>query len=161
MLKDADPSLVVCQFWHIPWPNFEVFRICPWAREILEGLLGNDLLGFHLQYHCNNFFDTVDRTLEARVDLEKFAVFRHRKETWVRPFPISTDFERFKSLADSPQGTRPDGHVASPPKFTGVESGVGTGPVRLYQGYPGKTGGLENLLPKISPVSGTGSPLSS
>ena len=53
MLKEAEPRLVVCQFWHIPWPNFEVFRICLWAREILDGLLGNDLLGFHLQYHLS------------------------------------------------------------------------------------------------------------
>ncbi|MFZ2088658.1 MAG: trehalose-6-phosphate synthase [Desulfobaccales bacterium] len=105
MLKEAEPRLVVCQFWHIPWPNFEVFRICPWGREILEGLLGNDLLGFHLQYHCNNFFDTVDRTMEARVDMEQFAVIRNRKETRVRPFPISIDFERFADLATLPHIT--------------------------------------------------------
>jgi len=103
MLKEHDPNLLVCQFWHIPWPNFEVFRICPWATEILEGLLGNDLLGFHLQYHCNNFFDTVERTLECRVDRDKFAIIRAGKETLVRPFPISIDFERFETLANSPR----------------------------------------------------------
>jgi alpha,alpha-trehalose-phosphate synthase [UDP-forming] len=103
ILKEADPSLIICQFWHIPWPNYEAFRICPWANEILDGLLGNDLLGFHLQYHCNNFFDTVDRTLEARVDMEKFAIFRQEKATWVQPFPISVDFERFENMAKSSQ----------------------------------------------------------
>jgi trehalose 6-phosphate synthase len=102
MLKERNPNLLVCQFWHIPWPNFEVFRICPWAENILEGLLGNDLLGFHLQYHCNNFFDTVDRTLEARVDWEKFSIVRAGKETLVHPFPISVDFERFETMASSP-----------------------------------------------------------
>ena len=65
MLKAAEPNLVVSQFWHIPWPNYEIFRICPWGPEILNGLLGNDFLGFHLQYHCYNFCDTVNRTLEA------------------------------------------------------------------------------------------------
>ena len=61
MLKDARPDLVVLQFWHIPWPNREVFRVCPWQEEVLDGLLGNDLLSFHIQYHCNNFLETVDR----------------------------------------------------------------------------------------------------
>ena len=55
MLKESRPDLVVLQFWHIPWPNPEVFRICPWQAEVLGGLLGNDLLSFHVQCHCNNF----------------------------------------------------------------------------------------------------------
>jgi len=67
-VKEARPDVTVCQFWHIPWPNREVFRVCPWGEDILHGLLGNDLLGFHVQYHCNNFLDTVDRALESRVD---------------------------------------------------------------------------------------------
>jgi len=91
MLKDARGDLVVLQFWHIPWPNREVFRVCPWQDEILDGLLGNDLLSFHIQYHCNNFLDTVDRTIEARVDMERFAVTRGGRTTYVRPQPISID----------------------------------------------------------------------
>jgi trehalose 6-phosphate synthase len=91
MLKDARPDLVVMQFWHIPWPNREVFRICPWQEEVLDGLLGNDLLAFHIQYHCNNFLDTVDRALESRVDMERFAVTRGGETTYVRPQPISID----------------------------------------------------------------------
>ena len=71
--------------------NPETFRVCPWAEELLDGMLGNDLLGFHIQYHCNNFLDTVDRTLEARVDRERFAVARGGHATLVRPFPISVD----------------------------------------------------------------------
>ena len=91
MLKDARPDLVVLHFWHIPWPNREVFRICPWQEELLDGLLGNDLLSFHIQYHCNNFLETVDRALESRVDWDRFAVTRGGKTTWVRPQPISID----------------------------------------------------------------------
>jgi trehalose 6-phosphate synthase len=90
-LKDARPDVVVCQFWHIPWPNPEAFRVCPWGEEILHGLLGNDLLSFHIQYHCNNFLATVERTLEARVDYERFAVVRGGHSTLVKPFPISID----------------------------------------------------------------------
>jgi trehalose 6-phosphate synthase len=90
-VKDARPDITVCQFWHIPWPNREVFRVCPWGEDLLHGLLGNDLLGFHVQYHCNNFLDTVDRTLESRVDYEHFAAWRGGRPTFVRPFPISID----------------------------------------------------------------------
>ena len=90
-LKDARPDVIVCQFWHIPWPNPETFRVCPWAEPILHGLLGNDLLSFHIQYHCNNFLETVERTLEARVDYEHFAVVRGGHPTSVKPFAISID----------------------------------------------------------------------
>ncbi len=90
-VKEARPDALVCQFWHIPWPNREAFRICPWGEEILHGLLGNDLLAFHIQYHCNNFLETVDRALESRVDYEHFAVWRGGRATFVKPFPISID----------------------------------------------------------------------
>ena len=79
----------VAIFWHIPWPNPEAFGICPWQRELLDGLLGADLIGFHIQAHCNNFLETVDRALEARTEWERFAVNRGGHHTLVRPFPIS------------------------------------------------------------------------
>jgi trehalose 6-phosphate synthase len=91
LLKRARPDLVVAQFWHIPWPNSEKFLVCPWAGDILDGMLGNDLLGFQTQQHCNNFLETVDRAHECRIDREKFAVTRGGHETTVRPFPISVD----------------------------------------------------------------------
>ena len=92
MIKDARPDARVAIFWHIPWPNPEAFAICPWRRELLDGLLGADLIGFHIQSHCNNFLDTVDRTFESRIDRERFAVNRHGHFTYVRPFPISVNF---------------------------------------------------------------------
>jgi trehalose 6-phosphate synthase len=99
MLKEARPDLVVVHFWHIPWPNREAFRICPWGADILDGLLGNDLLSFHLQYHCNNFLDTIDRTIEAKVDMEQFTVTRGGHTTHVRPQPISIDPGRIDATA--------------------------------------------------------------
>jgi trehalose 6-phosphate synthase len=91
LLKQARPDLVVAHFWHIPWPNPETFSVCPWATDILDGMLGNDLMSFHIQYHCNNFLETVDRTLECRIDRERFAVERNGQATAVRPYPISVD----------------------------------------------------------------------
>lgn len=93
LIKERRKDAIVVQFWHIPWPNPEAFRICPWKREILEGLLGNDLLGFHIRYHCNNFIDTIDRELEARPDRERSAIVYKGQTTYVRHFPISIDFD--------------------------------------------------------------------
>jgi trehalose-6-phosphate synthase len=92
LLKEARPDARVALFWHIPWPNSEAFGICPWQNELLEGMLGADLIGFHTQYHCNNFVDTVDSALESRVDREQFAIERGEHATLVRPFPISVGF---------------------------------------------------------------------
>ena len=90
-LKEARPDVAVGIFWHIPWPNPEAFRICPWAADLLRGMLGADLIGFHLQQHCNNFLDTVDRMIEARLDWDHFAVELQGHASRVRPFPISVE----------------------------------------------------------------------
>ncbi len=89
MIKEKRPDAVIALFWHIPWPTPESFSICPYQKEILDGMLGCDLIGFHVQNHCNNFLDTANRLLEARVDAEKFSIVRLKKETYVRAFPIS------------------------------------------------------------------------
>ena len=95
MLKAARPDARIALFWHIPWPNFEAFRICPWQQEILLGMLGADLVGFHTQFHCNNFLETVERAIEGRVEWDRFSVIRGGHTTYVQPFPISvaTDLE--------------------------------------------------------------------
>jgi alpha,alpha-trehalose-phosphate synthase [UDP-forming] len=92
MIKEARPDARVAIFWHIPWPNPEVFGICPWQRELVEGLLGADLVGFHIQTHCNNFIGTVDHALEALTDWDRFEVNRQGHVTRVRPYPISVAF---------------------------------------------------------------------
>jgi trehalose 6-phosphate synthase len=91
LLKAARPDLRVGIFWHIPWPNPEAFRICPWREQILRGMLGADVVGFHLQQYCNNFLDTVDRMVEARLDWDHFAVEHQGHRSLVRPFPISVE----------------------------------------------------------------------
>jgi trehalose-6-phosphate synthase len=92
MIKEARPDAAVAIFWHIPWPNAEVFGICPWQRELVDGLLGADLIGFHIQTHCNNFLETVDHAVEALTEWDRFAVNRQGHVTRVRPYPISVAF---------------------------------------------------------------------
>jgi len=92
MIREELPEATIITFWHIPWPNPESFAICPWGQEILAGMLGSSILGFHTQFHCNNFVDTVDRQLEARVDRESFTVSFGDKLTAVRRYPISIEW---------------------------------------------------------------------
>ncbi len=66
LIRSADPDIITGQFWHIPWPSPEIFRICPWQEELLDGMLGNDLLGFHIGDHFQNFLNTVSRCLDAQ-----------------------------------------------------------------------------------------------
>ncbi|MGH9534555.1 MAG: alpha,alpha-trehalose-phosphate synthase (UDP-forming) [Terriglobales bacterium] len=103
MIRRRRPQAVIAQFWHIPWPNPEAFRICPWRRELLQGLLGNDLLGFHLPYHCNNFLDTVDRELQVRLDPERHGVVSSDRLTTVAAFPLSVDFSRIHARVRQPE----------------------------------------------------------
>jgi len=92
MIRERLPRATVIGFWHIPWPNAERFGICPWREEILDGMLGASMLGFHTQAHCNNFVDSVDRYLESRIDRERHAVVQHGRSTLIRPYPISLEW---------------------------------------------------------------------
>jgi trehalose 6-phosphate synthase len=92
MIRERLPRATIITFWHIPWPNAETFGICPWKAQILEGLLGSTIIGFHTQFHCNNFFETIDRFIESRLDREHSAVTFKGRETMVRPYPISIDW---------------------------------------------------------------------
>jgi trehalose-6-phosphate synthase len=92
MIRQRLPAATVIVFWHIPWPNAEQMGICPWRNELLRGLLGSSILGFHTQLHCNNFLDSVDRYLETRIDQEHRAVVMQGHRTLVRPYPISLEW---------------------------------------------------------------------
>ncbi len=89
MIRERLPHATIIAFWHIPWPNPESFGICPWRREILRGLLGCTILGFHTRFHCKNFIETVDRYLEARIEHEHSIIAFQEKETLVESYPIS------------------------------------------------------------------------
>ncbi|MBK6861941.1 MAG: trehalose-6-phosphate synthase [Saprospiraceae bacterium] len=92
LIKRKKPNARVAIFWHIPWPNPESFGICPWQRELVTGMLGADLIGFHTQYHCNHFLETVNNSLESRVMWENFTVKMGGHTTLIKPFPISIAF---------------------------------------------------------------------
>lgn len=92
LIKKELPAATIITFWHIPWPNPEAFGICPWRNEILDGLLGSSILGFHTRFHCNNFIDSVDRFIECRIDREYSTISYGGKVTAVNPYPISIEW---------------------------------------------------------------------
>lgn len=102
MIRSSLPDATIVTFWHIPWPNPEAFGICPWREELLDGLLGSSILGFHTQFHCNNFVDTVDRLLEARTDRETFNVSYQGERTAVKRYPISVEWPPSPELVAKP-----------------------------------------------------------
>jgi trehalose 6-phosphate synthase len=154
LLKFARPDLVVAQFWHIPWPNVEKFLVCPWAKELLDGMLGNDLLGFQTQGDCNNFLETVDRALECRIDRERFAVQRTGRDTAVRPFPISVD----PSLADQYLGADWEVRAAALRKRYRLGDRpliVGVDRVDYTKGIPERLRAVDRLLQKHPELKGS------
>jgi trehalose 6-phosphate synthase len=106
MVKERCPNVMTAHFWHIPWPNYEAFRICPWQEEILDGLLANDLVGFHTLHDCANFLDTADQTLECEIDREKRVIVRGGHRTWVQAFPIGVDSTEISARAGSEEVAR-------------------------------------------------------
>ena len=89
MIRKALPKATIITFWHIPWPNPESFGICPWREELLQGMLGSTILGFHTPFHCKNFLETVDRYLETRIEHESSTISRRGNLTLVESYPIS------------------------------------------------------------------------
>ena len=148
LIKEKRPEARVAIFWHIPWPTPEAFDISPWRRELVDGLLGADLIGFHIQSHCNNFLQTVDRVVESRVDWEHFSVRRLDHLTLVRPFPISVDF----TDVQRPEST-PDSYTERSAllKALGVEAtfmGVGVDRVDYTKGILERFLAIERFLEK-------------
>jgi trehalose 6-phosphate synthase len=147
LIKEARPDARVSMFWHIPWPNPEAFEICPWQQELLDGMLGADIVGFHIQAHCQNFLETVDRAFECRIEWDRLAVRRREHSTCVRPHPISVAFETpLDEAGDRPAG---QGESAVRPAFTAAEFvGVGVDRVDYTKGILERFLGIERFLDK-------------
>jgi trehalose-6-phosphate synthase/uncharacterized membrane protein affecting hemolysin expression len=154
LVKEKRPDARVAIFWHIPWPTAEGFGICPWQRELLDGLLGADLAGFHIQSHCNNFLETVDRTLECCIEWDRFAVNRRGHFTLVRPFPVSVVFNA-EGDRDSLLEDRPTAEELF--KKLGVEAtlmGVGVDRMDYTKGIVERFRGIERFFEKYPAYQG-------
>jgi alpha,alpha-trehalose-phosphate synthase [UDP-forming] len=153
-VKERRPDARVAIFWHIPWPNAETFSICPYQRQLVEGLLGADLVGFHIQSHCNNFLETVDRTIQARVDWEHFSVTRNDHQTAVKPFPISVDFAEHAPPPQSESGYTDRINLLKELGISATLVGIGVDRVDYTKGIVERFLAVERLLEKHSGYRG-------
>ena len=137
MIRERLPRATILTFWHIPWPNPESFGICPWRREILEGMLGSTILGFHTRFHCKNFLETVDRYLEARIEHEHSTISFQATETLVESYPISIEWPPAPIAGELAAGRRmpapPCSHAWSCRRAPARRR---RRPLRLHQGHP-------------------------
>jgi trehalose 6-phosphate synthase len=147
LLKEARPDLIVAQFWHIPWPHPDTFRVCPWKREILWGLLANDLLGFHIHRYCDNFLETAEKELRVAVDREQMAaVHLEGAETVVRPFPISTDFTSLSREVESAEVRQEARRLVETYRLHGRRVCVGIDRLDYTKGIPERLLAFARLL---------------
>ncbi|MGQ0547718.1 MAG: alpha,alpha-trehalose-phosphate synthase (UDP-forming), partial [Betaproteobacteria bacterium] len=146
LVRERLPNATIITFWHIPWPNPEAFGILPWREEVLDGMLGSSILGFHTQFHCNNFFDTVDRFLEARVDRETFTISYGGQPTEVRRYPISIEWppaalQVLPAVAECRERVRQRLGIAA-----GVKLGVGVDRLDYTKGILERFAAIERLF---------------
>jgi trehalose-6-phosphate synthase/GAF domain-containing protein len=149
-IKERRPDARVAIFWHIPWPNPEAFGICPWQRDLLDGLLGADLVGFHIQAHCNNFLETVDRFLESRIDWDEFSVARRMHQTRVRAIPISVAPDDNSGL-EAPNAAA---DLLAQLGVRGLRLGVGVDRIDYTKGIPERFRGVETFFDRYPSFRG-------
>lgn len=152
-IKQKRPDAKVAIFWHIPWPNPESFGICPWQRELLLGMLGADLIGFHTQYHCNNFLETVNNSIESRVIWESFSVKIGNHFTLVKPFPISIAFT-LKDYESDHVAKNEATELLKHHGINAVQLGVGVDRIDYTKGLIEKFLAIERFLEKYPQYQG-------
>lgn len=147
MIKDAKANEhILTQFWHIPWPPQETFNICPWKEEIIEGMLANDLFGFHIQSYCKNFLDTAAKVLGADVNYKKSVIKYNGHKTFVKPFPISIDYEVMNNRAKTPAVDKEIENIKS--KWPYEFLAVGVDRVDYTKGIPERLMAIDRFLEK-------------
>ena len=155
MIKAKRPDIRVGLFWHIPWPNAEAFRICPYRVELLQGMLGADLVGFHLQQHCNNFLQTVDRMVETKLNWDRFSAVVKGHTSQVRPFPISVQNWSERGVIS---GDKLASHIATlrqQHQLNGCMVGVGVDRIDYTKGIAERFRAIELLFEKHPEHKGT------
>jgi trehalose 6-phosphate synthase/phosphatase len=125
MIRERTAELTIAHFWHIPWPNWSVFRVCPQARELLEALLANDLIGFQIPLFARNFMDCVRECLEADIDYQRRTITYRGRTTQLEAFPISVDYDKFNALAASAHAAKMIDSVRRKYRLQDVLVGIG------------------------------------
>lgn len=92
MIRQQLPLSTIATFWHIPWPHWQTFAICPQSRELIEGLLGSDIVGFQTTIDCQNFIETAQQVLGADVDRVRSTVSYNGRLVSICHYPASIEW---------------------------------------------------------------------
>ena len=133
-------------FWHIPWPYPDRLRICPWRRELLAGLLGNDLLAFQLERDRDNFVRAVEEELQAEVETESSRVHFAGRSTTVVSVPIGVDYDRIQALAADPALPAEQHRLIELLNLRTPILGLGVDRLDYTKGIPERLAAIDTLL---------------
>lgn len=153
-LRQARPEVFMMHFWHIPWPAWDVFRICPEGADLVEGLLANDLLAFHLPRHVENFLDCAERELGAEVDRREGLVRYGGRYTRVQALPISIDVEMWQQAASSRACERWMARLSHRFRLEDRLVGVGVDRLDYTKGIPERLRAIELLFQRAPEFRG-------
>jgi trehalose 6-phosphate synthase len=108
IIRHGRPDAFLHHFVHIPWTHPDAWRILPAdiRTEIFEGLLANDIIGFHTRSYCNNFLQCCRELMGLDTDFQRQAVLTDDHETWVRPYPLAIDADSFTQVASGEEVAR-------------------------------------------------------
>lgn len=144
-VRSRRPDLSLAHFWHIPWPPLEIFRVTPQARDLLDGLLANDLVGFHLPSYANHFLHCAAEALGAAVDWRERTAAYEGHVCSVGAFPISTDVDAFREAAASPEAAAQAQRLRGRYVIGDGQLGIGVDRMDYSKGLPEKLKALDLL----------------
>lgn len=145
MVRGRGGDLTCAHFWHIPFPPPEIFRIASRSSLLLDGLVANDLVGFHLPSFSSNFLRCAHQLLHAEVDWDNRSVTLNGHTCWVRSFPISIDVSEFERAAASPDAEARAARLRARFAPNGERIGVGVDRVDYSKGLEEKLKALDFL----------------
>lgn len=147
-IREKRSNACIGLFWHIPWPMLDAFQICPWKREILEGMLGANFIGFHLQSYCNNFLEAVSSLFPARVDWDRAAIIHEKGITYVKPFPIGVQPWAEREIPTQQEFRRREGELRKELELRATRMIVSVDRLDYTKGIPERLGAVDRFFEK-------------
>ncbi len=144
LIKERLPSVSVGFFLHIPFPSFEIFRLLPWREELLRGMLGADLVGFHTFRYAHHFLDSIRHLLDY--DHTNWLVNTGNRLIKVEAFPMGIDYDRFHSVVAAPEVQEETGRIRK--KLAGRKIILSVDRLDYTKGIPQRLEAFEIFLEK-------------
>ena len=102
IIRARIPLATIVSFWHVPWPNARDYAVCPWGRQLLEGLLGSTVVGFQTPEDCRNFIESVEASVDAQISRTRDVIVHAGGQTTVRAYPVSVQFPNRRARQSPP-----------------------------------------------------------